>query len=195
MSPLFWLRLPSFSWPSPGSLKLYSRSYSGSQLGPTLARRDPSWKRWLRYLYLRLLRLQSSPKEIARGLAVGVFAGCFPIFGFQTLAALVLAVPFRGNKLAAAAGTWVSNPFTYVPIYAFNYQVGEWLLGSRAVLPTTELVAATWQNWMQWGLEMSGTLFVGCAFVGFWGSLVSYFLGLWLVQRIRRRQKMAGRGL
>jgi hypothetical protein len=135
MSPLFWLRLPSFSWPSPGSLKLYSRSYSGSQPGPTLARRDPSWKRWLRYLYLRLLRLQSSPKEIARGLAVGVFAGCFPIFGFQTLAALVLAVPFRGNKLAAAAGTWVSNPFTYVPIYAFNYQVGEWLLGSRTVLP------------------------------------------------------------
>ncbi|MFS8808493.1 DUF2062 domain-containing protein, partial [Synechococcus sp. R6-10] len=123
MSPLFWLRLPSFSWPSPGSLKLYSRSYSGSLPGPTLARRDPSWKRWLRYLYLRLLRLQSSPKEIARGLAVGVFAGCFPIFGFQTLAALVLAVPFRGNKLAAAAGTWVSNPFTYVPIYAFNYQV------------------------------------------------------------------------
>ncbi|MFS8854643.1 DUF2062 domain-containing protein [Synechococcus sp. H55.2] len=190
MSPLFWLRLPSFSEPSSGSPGLYSRSYSGSQLGPTSARQGSAWKRWLRYLYLRLLRLQSSPKEIARGLAVGVFAGCFPIFGFQTLAALVLAIPFRGNKLVAAAGTWVSNPLTYVPIYAFNYRVGEWLLGSRTVLPTTELVAATWRNWMQWGLEVSGTLFVGCAFVGFWGALVSYFLGLWLVQRIRRRQRI-----
>ncbi|MEN9225203.1 MAG: DUF2062 domain-containing protein [Thermostichus sp. DRC_bins_24] len=156
----------------------------------TLARRDPSWKRWLRYLYLRLLRLQSTPKQIARGLAVGVFAGCFPIFGFQTLAALVLAVPLRGNKLAAAAGTWVSNPFTYVPIYAFNYQVGEWLLGSQTSVATTELVAATWQSWMQWGMEVSVTLFAGCAFVGFWGALISYFLGLWLVQRIRHRRQL-----
>ncbi len=182
----FWSRL----FPLPMFLRLSGSVEPScfSSSGLTLARRDPSWKRGLRYLYLRLLRLQSSPKEIARGLAVGVFAGCFPIFGFQTLAALVLAVPFRGNKLVAAAGTWVSNPFTYVPIYAFNYQVGEWLLGSHSSLATTELVAATWQHWMQWGIEVSATLFVGCAFVGFWGALLSYFLGLWLVERMRRRQ-------
>ncbi|MEN9229640.1 MAG: DUF2062 domain-containing protein [Thermostichus sp. DG02_5_bins_236] len=184
MSPLFWLRLSPLPLRLPGST--VPRFNAQSVL--TLARRDPSWKRGLRYLYLRLLRLQSSPKEIARGLAVGVFAGCFPIFGFQTLAALVLAVPFRGNKLVAAAGTWVSNPFTYVPIYAFNYQVGEWLLGSQSSIATTELVATTWKHWMQWSMEVSGTLFVGCAFVGLWGSLISYFLGLWLVQRIRHRR-------
>ncbi|MFS8859933.1 DUF2062 domain-containing protein [Synechococcus sp. B60.2] len=184
MSPLSWLR--PFSWftGSPGS----AVPYLESQPALTLPRRDLGWRRWLRYLYLRLLRMQSSPKEIARGLAAGVFAGCFPIFGFQTLVALLLAVPLRGNKLVAAAGTWVSNPLTYVPIYAFNYRVGEWLLGSRTAFATSELVVA--QNWMQWGLEVSGTLFVGCAFVGFWGALVSYFLGLWLVQRIRRRRRM-----
>ncbi len=183
MSLLSWLR--PFSWFTgwPGG------SYLSSQPALTLRRQGLAWRRWLRYLYLRLLRMQSSPKEIARGLAAGVFAGCFPIFGFQTLAALLLAVPLRGNKLVAAAGTWVSNPLTYVPIYAFNYRVGEWLLGSRTAFATAELVTA--QNWMQWGLEVSGTLLVGCAFVGFWGALASYFLGLWLVQRIRRRRRGA----
>ncbi|MGY2716430.1 uncharacterized protein ACVW0R_000793 [Thermostichus sp. MS-CIW-15] len=183
MSPLSWLR--PFSWFAglPGS----AGPYLESQPALTWPRRDLGWRRWLRYLYLRLLRMQSSPKEIARGLAAGVFAGCFPIFGFQTLVALLLAVPLRGNKLVAAAGTWVSNPLTYVPIYAFNYRVGEWLLGSRTAFATSELVVA--QNWMQWGLEVSATLLVGCAFVGFWGALVSYFLGLWLVEWIRRRRR------
>jgi len=155
----------------------------------TLPRQGAGWRRWLRYLYLRLLRMQSSPEEIARGLAAGVFAGCFPIFGFQTLAALLLAVPLRGNKLVAAAGTWVSNPLTYVPIYAFNYRVGQWLLGSTTAFAPAELAAP--QNWMQWGLEVSGTLFVGCAFVGFWGALASYFLGLWLVRQIRQRRRIS----
>ncbi len=181
MSPLSWLRLPSQLTTLPRSAGPYRESPP--------ARRDSGWGRWLRYWYLRLVRLQSSPEEIARGLAAGVFAGCFPIFGFQTLAALLLAVPLRGNKLVAAAGTWVSNPLTYVPVYAFNYRVGEWLLGSRTAFATAELVAA--QNWMQLGLEVAGTLFVGCAFVGFWGALASYFLGLWLVRRIRRRRRMS----
>ena len=29
-----------------------------------------------------------------------------------------------GNIFLAAIGTWVSNPFTYIPLYYFNYKVG-----------------------------------------------------------------------
>lgn len=76
----------------------------------TLPRQEAGWRRWLRYLYLRLLRMQSSPEEIARGLAAGVFAGCFPIFGFQTLAALLLAVPPAGQQAGSGCRNLGEQP-------------------------------------------------------------------------------------
>jgi hypothetical protein len=146
------------------------------------------WRRWLHYIYLRLIRLQSTPHALARGLAVGVFAGAFPIFGFQTLVALLLAVPFQGNKIVAAAGTWWSNPLTYVPIFAFNYQVGQGVLGS-AGQSGGEFAAASWQSWMDWGMEVVSRLFLGSAIVGLIVAIFSYFLGLWLAVRLQRRRR------
>ena len=148
------------------------------------------WKRGSRYLYLRLVRLKSTPAAIARGLAVGVFAGCFPIFGFQTLVALVLAIPFQGNKLVAAAGTWISNPLTYVPIYLFNFRVGKWLLQDPELrgVATARTVFETDQNWMQLGGEMIVPLFVGCGFTGAIAAVVAYFVGLWGMRYLRQRR-------
>jgi len=78
-----------------------------------------------------LLQQEGSPGQRSRGLAAGVFAGCFPFFGFQTLLGMALAYLLRGNPILAAASTWISNPFTYVPLYWFNYTIGSRLLGER----------------------------------------------------------------
>lgn len=102
-------------------------------LHPKRKKRKSQWQIWQktwRYPYLRFIRLRGSTEAIARGLAVGVFAGMFPIFGFQMAIAVVLAAFVRGNKIVAAAATWVSNPLSYLPLFAFNFQVGRWLLGS-----------------------------------------------------------------
>ena len=74
------------------------------------------------------LKQDGSPLFNAKGIAVGVFCGCFPFFGFQTLLGLFLARVAKGNLFLAAIGTWISNPFTYVPLYFFNYKVGSFLL-------------------------------------------------------------------
>ena len=78
--------------------------------------------------YKKILSLFShqdgSPFFNAKGLAIGVFSGCFPFFGFQTLIGVFLAKLFKGNIFLAAIGTWISNPFTYIPLYYFNYKVG-----------------------------------------------------------------------
>ena len=79
----------------------------------------------------RLLQQEGSPGQRSRGLAAGVFAGCFPFFGLQTLLGVALASLLRGNRILAAAGTWISNPFTYVPLYWFNYTIGKRLLGDH----------------------------------------------------------------
>ncbi|MCY4056228.1 MAG: DUF2062 domain-containing protein [Cyanobacteria bacterium MAG CAR4_bin_6] len=91
-------------------------------MGPRL-RRGVQW----------LLRQEGSPGQRSRGVAAGVFAGCFPFFGFQTLLGVALASLLRGNRILAAAGTWISNPFTYVPLYWFNYTIGSRLLGEEPV--------------------------------------------------------------
>ena len=164
----------------------------------TRRRRRP-WQRWLRYFYLRFIRLQSSPKAIARGLAAGVFAGWFPLFGLQTILGVAIASIVQGNKLMAAAGTWVSNPITYVPIYYFNFRVGAWLLSLlslEAMVPAPgaieEVVSASgwaaFQEFMMLGMGFGTTLFLGCTVVGLPSAVLGYGVGLWLAQRWKRQR-------
>jgi uncharacterized protein (DUF2062 family) len=147
--------------------------------------RRRGWRRRLRYLYYRFIRLRGSSEAIARGLAVGVFAGCFPLFGLQTLIGITLAAIFRGNKLVAAAGTWVSNPLTYVPLYAFNLHIGRHILGLELELPES-LSLDSWDAFVDASGDMLASLFVGSLALGAIAVPVSYALGLWLIRHLRR---------
>ena len=88
-------------------------------------------RRWLHWLWSQ----EGTPGQRARGVAAGVFCGCYPFFGLQTVLSIGVASLVRGNHLLAAAGTLISNPLTYVPLYWFNYQLGCWLLGQNTALP------------------------------------------------------------
>jgi uncharacterized protein (DUF2062 family) len=149
-----------------------------------------SLRRFCRYWYLRLVRLQGHPHQIARGVAVGTFSGFIPWMGFQILIAIVLAWLVRGNKIAAMALTWISNPVTNLPIFLFNYKVGEWLLGLGQA-PNTSIK-------MEWdlnsitqlkslGLNVFITLFFGSFCIGILAGTFSYFLTLAI---LNRRQKI-----
>lgn len=160
-------------------------------------RRRSRWGRQWRYFYLRFGRLRGTPHSISRGLAFGVFAGCFPLFGLQTVIGVLLAIIFRGHKLAAAAGTWISNPLTYVPIFAFNYKLGEFVLR----VGTGEDPIAFPQNWQSWsmlkdsGIDFVMTLFFGCLLVGIIASMGTYFISLRMLSRWHRRYRSRrGRG-
>ncbi|MGD1899748.1 MAG: DUF2062 domain-containing protein [Phormidesmis sp.] len=142
------------------------------------------WKRLLRYLYIRFLRMQGSPAAIARGLAAGAFAGAFPLLGFQTLIGIAIAALFRGNKVMAAVGTWISNPLTYVPLMALNFHVGQWLLRipDTIVLPTS---ASGINEWMDLGMSAMAAMMVGSLLVGTIVSILAYYLGLAIAHRAR----------
>ncbi len=109
-------------------------------------------------------RQEGTPAQRARGLAVGVFSGCFPFFGFQTFFGIFLASVFRGNHLLAAAGTWISNPFTYVPLYWFNYKVGEVFLGQGR--DSQSLAQLTRDQLWDKGLILSSRILLGSSIVG-----------------------------
>ncbi len=148
-----------------------------------MKRRKFWWKRTLRYFYLRIIRLRSTTPALARGLATGVFAGLFPFFGAQTILGVSLAILVRGNKLTAALGTWISNPLTYVPIYLFNFRVGQFLLQTNDL--STDLDWTSTSELLQAGKVFITTLLVGCTIVGAIAATIAYFLGLWLIPRFR----------
>jgi len=110
------------------------------------------------------LKQDGTPFFNAKGLAVGVFCGCFPFFGFQTLLGLFLAKVVKGNLFLAAIGTWISNPFTYVPLYFFNYKVGSFLLKSYQDIVFDKNLAIE-ELWEQ-GSVFSERLILGSALVG-----------------------------
>ena len=107
---------------------------------------------------------EGSPGQRARGLAAGIFCGCFPFFGLQTLLGIALASVVRGNHLLAAAGTLISNPFTYVPLYWFNYHVGDVLLRGGGAPPAAVTVnkASIWEQ----GWSFTSRLLLGSSLVG-----------------------------
>ncbi len=131
--------------------------------------------------------MRESPECIARGLALGVFAGFFPLLGLQTLVGLGLATVFRGHKLTAVLGTWASNPFTYVPIFALNFKVGRWLLNCQEdfVLDSVDSIGELTAE----GIQLVGPLLLGCAVMGLIAGAIAYFLGVSLIKRWRSRRQ------
>ena len=117
------------------------------------------------------LKQDGTPFFNAKGVAVGVFCGCFPFFGFQTLLGLFLARVAKGNLFLAAIGTWISNPFTYVPLYFFNYKVGSFLLKNSPDIIFDKNNLTIEKLWEQ-GSVFSIRLILGSSLVGLLLALI-----------------------
>ncbi|KGG18280.1 hypothetical protein EV07_0196 [Prochlorococcus sp. MIT 0603] len=125
---------------------------------------------------LWIWRHEGTPAERARGIAVGVFSGCFPFFGLQSLMGICLASLFRGNHLLAVTATWISNPFTYIPLYWFNYKIGAFFLGGASSFNDLHKLTKRqiWdQGWIVSSKILLGSLILGLA-LGLLLGLASY---------------------
>ena len=146
--------------------------------------------RRLRRLLAWLWHQEGSHGQRARGLAAGLFCGCYPFFSLQMLLSVALASAVRGNHLLAAADTWVSNPFTSLPLYWFNDPLGCWLIGPGAGWPGLDDLQAG-RVWHSGGGFVS-RLLLGSTLVG----VACAVLGGWLywqwLEREHRRGKRQG---
>jgi uncharacterized protein (DUF2062 family) len=126
-----------------------------------------------------LWQQEGTAGQRARGLAAGVFCGCYPFFGLQTLLGIGLASLVRGNHLLAAAGTWISNPFTYVPLYWFNFQLGCVLLGPGPSWPGVSMLRSEGLGQLGWsfarrlllGSTVTGAVSAAVLGVAYWSWL------------------------
>jgi hypothetical protein len=99
-----------------------------------------SFARSVKYVFHRLWRLSGSPHAIAVGCAAGVFIGFTPFYGFQIVAAVLLAWILGGSIVAAGLGTFVANPISFPVIWYSTYKLGCVMLtgnvlGSCGALP------------------------------------------------------------
>ncbi len=87
----------------------------------------------------RVVMLEEQPERIARGCAAGMATAYLPMLG-QTFAGMLLAWCIRGSPLAAMPWSWLTNPFTTLPIWYGCYRLG------TAILPGYEAV-----SWLELG--------------------------------------------
>jgi len=149
-------------------------------------------KRNLRLLYLRLLRLKGQPREVAGGMAIGVFVGMTPTVPLHTVLAVLIALILKRSKLAAALGVWVANPFMLPFIYFLDYKVGQLLTGADA--PSLVISDFSIAKLIDLGWSIAFPLFFGGAVTGIICAVPSYYITkrLILLYQARRRQRRMG---
>jgi uncharacterized protein (DUF2062 family) len=127
--------------------------------------------------YERFLKIRGKPREIALGMAVGLFVGMTPYMGFQTAIAVFIAALFKWNKISAAMGVWVSNPLTAPLIYSITYYAGTIVMGGAAkYTPPEELSLTLIIQMLKKSPDIFWVLTVGGVLVGLPLAIAGYYL-------------------
>lgn len=143
-------------------------------------------KRWTRYWYLRVMRQNSSPKELASALALGMFIGALPIIPLQSVIVVALAFVFKLNKLAAWMATNYSNAVTMAPFYYFLFMVGKTVVpydGQPLDLNRLEMVQIIESGW-----DLYVVMFAGGLVFGIPATILTYFVSLYGIRAYRKRR-------
>jgi hypothetical protein len=149
--------------------------------------REDSWKRRLRLLRFRLLRLRGDPEEVAGGVAIGVFIGFTPTVPLHTVLAVGIALLLRKSKLAAALGCWITNPFVLPFIYVLDYRLGQVILGAKRT--PFDFSATSGSYLLNMGWEIGFPLLTGGMALGLLSVFPSYFLTRRFVVLYRERRR------
>lgn len=96
-----------------------------------------------RQFLILLLKEGLDPWRAGAAVFFGIFIGIVPIYGFQSLAAVGVALLFKLNKPLTVAGTFISNPLLQPLIVFSSVELGCLLrTGSFQPLTLSSLAAA-----------------------------------------------------
>jgi uncharacterized protein (DUF2062 family) len=80
------------------------------------------------------------PGPVVAALYLGCILAMLPIYGFQLLLGFFAALVFRANLMLVVALVLITNPVTFVPLYAADFAVGNAILGLVSEPPRFEVV-------------------------------------------------------
>lgn len=145
-------------------------------------------------------------RGVALGVALGIGIGVFPV-PLQMPAAMAVAVMLRANVAAAAAATWLTNPFTMAPIWALSAFLGSLVLPSAQAVdarPVTTVwqwsepgtwPSAVWEQVQSWGPALLVGFPMAGVVLGAAAYLVVYFGWAVLIRREQRRRRALRRAV
>jgi uncharacterized protein (DUF2062 family) len=158
----------------------------------------PRLRRFLSWL----IRLRGSPQAIARGVAIGMIVAFTPTIGFQTLIVLGAATLLSANRPVSIVPTWLTNPLTIPPVYAFTYYLGSFFWPGPEPDSVTRAMSAAAKEldsldflalraqlgvFLDLGLDVFIAMWIGGLIVGSIAAAIAYPLMLRTVVRLRKR--------
>jgi len=157
-------------------------------------------RRFVRYQWLRLIRVQGDPYVLARGVSIGAFVGMTPTIPFHTVMILFLTPLLRGNLVTAlCASLLVSNPLTIPVQYYLSWWIGSLLFPGQASWEIVRVLMSELLHtglfgglhvWASFGSGIVVPLLAGGLAVAAPVAIGGYFLALYLYfLRQRRRMK------
>lgn len=144
--------------------------------------------------YRRFLKLRGDPRDIALGFALGLFIGMTPSIGFQMAIAATLAAFLKWDKISAAMGVWITNPFTAPFVYSVTYFVGSKIYGINKVYnPPDEITVSIAKNILTKSPGIFYSLTIGGIVLGIPLAIAGYFISYRLILRYQEylKKKMA----
>ncbi|MBC8436621.1 MAG: DUF2062 domain-containing protein [Candidatus Omnitrophica bacterium] len=135
-----------------------------------------------------LLKLNTTPHEIALGVGIGVFIAILPLYGFHTLLVILFAIMIRrANKIAILVGTNISLPPTLPLITWAGYSIGKLFLGDS-------YPALNWQIFKNFDRQsifnLYYPLFLGSVVLGLSCAFIFYLIILFFLKRRERHRKI-----
>ncbi len=133
-----------------------------------------------------ILTIKGSPHSIAIAFSVGVFIGMSPLLGLHTVLALAVASLLGLNRMVTLAGTYITNPWTIVPIYSFSTWFGVKITGYDDLIPDIDFHSINILNIFKTLKSLIVPFVVGTTVVSLFSALLSYLLIYQLITRVRR---------
>lgn len=145
--------------------------------------------RFFKALYLKLFRIDDSPQKIAAGFGLGVFLGVMPAMG--PMAALVLALLFKFNRVSAILGSVITNTWLSIPVFFAAIRTGSAVTGTSAGAVRSQwsdLVRDfSWERLIHVSFnELLIPVIVGYVIVAFFIGIIAYAAAL-LVSNFRKK--------
>lgn len=141
--------------------------------------------RFIRYILLRLVRVNDTPPKVAAGFSLGIFLGVFPTFGIAIPIAYLLASLFRFNRASAVVGSLIMNPVTTPFFWSVSATVGGVIFSEDA-----RVILKMWEGGDRLGTFSRATVIylVGNLIVSAVVALGGYFFALNAVRVYRRKR-------
>lgn len=95
--------------------------------------------------FYKVLHQGESPPRLAAAFAAGVWVAFCPIPIGHTPLVVLFCWMFKLNPVAAFAGAFVNNPWTFLPIYWGSLTLGMWIWAPDMIVPEIVWNGSVWE--------------------------------------------------